>query len=796
MTQTNLDENERTRLEARHRILVRAIAASVVSVGCLVLAGWIFGIEILVQGRPGYNHMRFNTALCLVVSGVALWLTSIEGSEWRCRLAQFCGLFVFIVALSTLMEQTLGWDLHIDQLLWKDIWSASQPGRMVPITAICFGLVGIFLIFSRAERASLVGVAQFSAVLANLAAQWAVLDVIFRSDKASRVAIHTSLMLLVFSMGMLLTPCHEGFLAPLFGTTSGGRMLRRLLPTAILVPLAVGWMRWAAAQSDLIGDEAGIAIMVVVYSATLMAVILRTARSSDLIELERLRVQQKFGSFFSLPMHSLMAIVGVDGYFKQISPSWMRVLGYTEKELLARPYPEFVDPEDRAAVAARQAEIMAGQSAIDFEIRLLTRNGERRWLRWNVAMAESGLMYAIGEDVTDRKQAELELRRASLYARSLLEASLDPLVTISKDGKITDVNRATEQVTGVARERLIGNDFLNYFSDSQKARQGYEQVFAQGEVRNYPLEVRHTSGALTPVLYNASVFKNERGEVEGVFAAARDITEVRRVEQALQESQRHLEQHVMERTEQLAAANKELESFAYSVSHDLRAPLRHLDGFLGLLRGRCYEVLDEGGRHYIDIVLSSSRRLGALIDDLLQFSRLGRAAIRRAPVQPNEIIVELRQELQEAMQDRKVCWNVGPLPAVAADRGMFRQIFQNLLDNALKFTRTREAAEITIAGSHDADGNVVISVADNGVGFDMAYYNKLFQVFQRLHGEDAFEGTGIGLANVRKIVERHGGRVWAQSTLGKGAIFYVSLPPAGTIEAGEEHEPVEAHIAG
>jgi len=260
------------------------------------------------------------------------------------------------------------------------------------------------------------------------------------------------------------------------------------------------------------------------------------------------------------------------------------------------------------------------------------------------------------------------------------------------------------------------------------------------------------------------------------------------------ESHRHLEHRVEERTAELAVSNKELEAFAYSVSHDLRAPLRHLNGFLTLLRKRCYEGLDESGRHYIDAVLSSSQRLGTLIDDLLQFSRLGRAAIRKTQINPNELVDELRKELQTETDGRKVRWNVGALPAVTADRGMLRQVLQNLMDNALKFTRTREEAEINIAGARDEAGNVVISVADNGVGFDMEYYSKLFQVFQRLHGEDEFEGTGIGLANVSKMVERQEGHVWAQSTLGQGATFYVSLPPA-TIQMGEEHEPLEAHIA-
>lgn len=269
-----------------------------------------------------------------------------------------------------------------------------------------------------------------------------------------------------------------------------------------------------------------------------------------------------------------------------------------------------------------------------------------------------------------------------------------------------------------------------------------------------------------------------------------------RSSQEVLESHRHLEQRVQERTAELAASNKELGAFAYSVSHDLRAPLRHLDGFLTLLRQRSYDTLDDSSRHYIDAVLTASKRMGTLIDDLLQFSRLGRASMRKEVVMLNDIVTALKMELQHEIQGRKVLWNVGSLPPVTADRGMMHQVFQNLLANALKFTRTRQQAEIIITGALDEAGNVIVSVADNGVGFDMAYYDKLFQVFQRLHGENEFEGTGIGLANVRKIVERHDGRVWARSTLGTGTTFYVSLPTAATMQTGDEHESVKAHFTG
>jgi signal transduction histidine kinase len=245
---------------------------------------------------------------------------------------------------------------------------------------------------------------------------------------------------------------------------------------------------------------------------------------------------------------------------------------------------------------------------------------------------------------------------------------------------------------------------------------------------------------------------------------------------------------------QLAESMKELESFAYSVSHDLRAPLRHIDGFLTLLSNKNYATLDDSAKHYIDRTLEGSRRMGVLIDDLLQFSRIGRAEIHKMPVDLNAVIQDVLRELGPEIGNRNIDWQLTPLPTVAADKAMLLQVIENLVGNALKFTRGREPAKIEIGFQSGLNGEPVFFVRDNGAGFDMRYYNKLFQVFQRLHGEQEFEGTGIGLAISRSVVERHGGRIWAESSVGEGATFSFSLP-ANCIE-GELNHVAETHLVG
>src|SRR4030095_1878704 len=283
-------------------------------------------------------------------------------------------------------------------------------------------------------------------------------------------------------------------------------------------------------------------------------------------------------------------------------------------------------------------------------------------------------------------------------------------------------------------------------------------------------------GTAIIVASRQSLRRDERGADAAILEINRDITERKRAEEEIRKLNDELEQRVIERTTELEAINKELQAFTYSVSHDLRAPLRHMAGYAELLQKSAASILDEKGRRYMMMILESAKRMGDLIDDLLAFSRIGRAETQKTMVRLEQLVKEALNEVRQETDGRNIGWRIGALPDLYGDRSMLRLALVNLISNAIKFTRTRPQAEIEIGCADGKEDEIVVFIRDNGVGFDMKYVNKLFGVFQRLHRAEEFEGTGIGLATVQRIIHRHGGRVWAEGLVDRGATFYFSVP--------------------
>lgn len=465
----------------------------------------------------------------------------------------------------------------------------------------------------------------------------------------------------------------------------------------------------------------------------------------------------------------------------QVNGALADLLGTSRAELETQGLAAFLQAEGAQPEARLLEGLLEGTLPVLRQTRAYRQaSGDTVWVdETSFVRTEAGTQtrerFSLLVNITQLKSEEHALLEKVAYTRSLIETSLDPLVTISAAGKIEDVNEATVQATGLPRSLLVGRDFADFFTEPERAKAGYQKVFTEGLVRDYPLTLRHLSGTLMPVLYNASTYRGAGGQVIGVFAAARDVTQIRRMEEQLRSLNTSLEQKVQDRTTELSQANQELESFAYSISHDLRAPLRAIDGFsLKLVRGYG-DQLDPEGRRLLQVVRDNALRMGQLIDDLLRFSRLGRRALESSPVEMEVLARGVAAELLDLEGDRQIAITWGALPPAQGDPGLLREVWLNLLANAIKFTRQRPVAHITVGGAVEG-GEVRYWVQDDGAGFDMAYADKLFGVFQRLHRQDEFEGSGVGLALVQRILNRHGGHIEGEGHPDGGATFRFSLP--------------------
>jgi PAS domain S-box-containing protein len=1167
--QVELDPSILRRLDQ----FVSGCSVLAVAFGMWVLTGWMFHLARMKTILLGRVAVKANTAACFLLIGLALSILKRENtgidSGWRLA-AKIAAILASVVGLISFLEFAVGWNLGIDQLLFaagaEDIPGSVRPGLMSPLAA--FGFFGLGFVLLVLDSTSKLG--RWSSQLlpcgVAIAAIFGVLDfVLDPTTTHTHISPITAFVLFLFAFGVMFARPQWGLGALVAGVTLGSALTRRLLPAAIFAPLVIGWLRWKGQNAGLLSDWAGVALMTGLLIVLLSGLTVWTGFTVDRSERERQRSQDSIGRLASIVECSSDAIIGktLEGIVTDWNPGAEAIYGYSAQEIIGQPIFVAIPPNRREEFDTILDKIRRGQRVTHYVTERLRKDGQTVFLSLSVSPVTDKTGQIVGvstvaRDVTERRRAEENLRTASLYTRSLLEASLDPLVTISREGKITDVNQATEKVTGVSREQLIGSDFSDYFTDPESARQGYKRVFEQSTVQDYPLAIRSTGGKITDVLYNASVFRNEAGLVQGVFAAARDITERKRAERALRtlsacnealvrardeqnllqricdlavslggyrmawvgyaehderktvrpvaqsgveagyldtvditwadeergrgptgtairtsiatacrdvttdprfapwrenavrrgyhsslvlplkdgegamgaisiyadevgafdEAEQHLleelannlsygivslraraehqrrgeeirllnqelEKRVQDRTAELrdserrvrrklesilapegdlgnleladildipaiqsllndfysvvhvttalidlqgevlavvgwqkicmqfhrqhpetckncvesdmqlsagvpegefkiykcknnlrdvatpmmvggqhmgnlfcgqfffedesidydafrsqarqygfneddyiaalnlvprlnraavdasmaflaklarmisqlsysgiklarsatqigranaelAASVKELEAFTYSVSHDLRAPLRHIGGFSKILSEEFGPDLPDDAQHHLRRIQDGTRRMGLLVDDLLNLARVGRRDLSLQVSGLKSIIDEVITELAPECAGRQMEWKIGDLPFVECDPGLMKQVFQNLLSNAVKFTRPRTHAVIEV-GQKNEDGTPVVFVRDNGVGFNMKYSDKLFGVFQRLHRSEDFEGTGVGLATVQRIIQKHGGRIWAEAELDKGATFYFTL---------------------
>ncbi len=493
---------------------------------------------------------------------------------------------------------------------------------------------------------------------------------------------------------------------------------------------------------------------------------------------------------------NLVLITDAHGCTEWVNPAFTARTGFTLEDMFGKKPGHLLQGagSDQEVVSKIGAALREGRS-IRTELTNYTKAGEPYWVQLQItpirnAAGEIEQYVSVQSDASDRHRAELEIRALNtglekrVQERALqlaqFKSALDRhgLVVISDaQGIITYVNDRVCDLTGFSREELVGSTHRLLNSGHHPAA-FFAELWAtiqSGKVWHGEILNHTRTGAPLWVDTTIVPFVNEAGVPDQYISIQTDVTERRIAEERVTQLYREVEAGGA----QLREANRELESFAYSVSHDLRAPLRHIHGYLDMLRRATAGQLSEKAERYVQTAASASVQMGQLIDDLLAFSRMGQAEMRLERVDLDGLVREVVVGLG-GNDGARVEWDIAPLPHVAGDAAMLRQVLVNLIGNAVKYSGKREVARVMIAPVGVEDGRMVFAIRDNGAGFDMAYAGKLFGVFQRLHHENEFEGTGIGLAIVRRILLRHGGRIWAESAPEQGATFFFTLALAGS----------------
>jgi len=479
------------------------------------------------------------------------------------------------------------------------------------------------------------------------------------------------------------------------------------------------------------------------------------------------------------------------GVFVRMNDTELSWLGYSREEIIGNlKFVDVVAPECVQTVHDNFPRLTNGGVTINLEYTMLRKDGSTFPVSVNaVPLLDAGGNFVMSRttmfDITAQKEAENQIRMTNAFLDTLVE-NIPSMIFVkeAKTLRFARINKAEEEFLGIPREVLVGKTDYDFFPREQSdffTAKDREVLQSAGAVHVFEEQLT-TNGVTRYLRTRKTALRDANDEPQYLLGISDDITAQKRSEESIRE----LNASVAMRANQLEAANKELESFSYSVSHDLRAPLRAIDGFTRIFEEDYGATVDEEGRRLLKVIRDNSQRMGVLIDDLLAFSRLGRQPLSAAPIDMTALAEEALAEIRNSGLNIHAEVLIPRLPAVKADPVLLRQVWVNLLSNAIKYSSTRISPKIEVGCivPKDPHDDRTYFVKDNGAGFDMRYYDKLFGVFQRLHSVEEFAGTGVGLAIVHRLITRHGGRVWAEAELDKGATFFFSLP------AGEQHDRV------
>ena len=799
------------------RPLARAASATgwaSVAIGGLALLGWLAHVPVLTQVSPGWTAMRVSTALSFILCGLALVELTRAGLRPRQRRVAL-GATVLIVSLGlwALIECLAGVTPSIDRALAGLLNRADAfPAQVSPIAALNVALGGVSLL-GLALRGKLAVVSRVGAVLLTLTALLGIIvyaygDVALHAvAPLSHMAAPTALGFLSLGVGVLCAWGDEGPLAVLLGRGLGSVLARRALPLAIGLPLLAGWL-------TLTGDRVGLfdiqfamglvaLINVMIFTAVIFAGGLWLNRVDEQRAVSEARLERSERHFRALA-ESLPQLVWTcegAGPCDYLSPQWLEYTGKPELEQLGSGWLEQIHSDDRAHTLAAWKEAVAKAGRLDTEFRVRRHDGVYRWFKTRAVplLSEGKIVKWFGSntDIQDLRDARGVLEQLNQSLERRVEERTNALWNALERLRVTTealranetllrefVKHAPAAIAMLDRDLrylqasdrwildyrlnpndLIGRSHYEVFPDvPQRWKDLHQRVLAGAVEKCEEDPFPRAGGHVDWLQWEARPWRLADGSIGGIVFFTQVITARKQMELALREQRLELER-----------SNQDLEQFAYVASHDLQEPLRAVSGCGQILKRRYGQgKLEPAGEQLIEHMVQGAARMQALILDLLAFSRVGARGHELVSTDSAQALARAVKLLESAIAESQVELEVGDLPRVRGDAEQLGQLFQNLVANAIKY-RGPEAVRIAIGARPSSDG-YEFWVRDNGIGIEPQYFEKIFVLFQRLHTREEYPGTGIGLAICKRIVERHGGRIWVESQLGKGSTFHFTLP--------------------
>lgn len=791
----------------------KCLSIAVIVVGCLVILGWQFDIDVFKRPVPHLVAMNPLTAVLLILSGFTLLLT-ISSKEKEKRSVYLLPASILISSLGAIKLVSLffHYKIPIDTFLYSSSLQqdiiGNFPNTMAPNTASNFLLTGLALILFNSANNRRPMIAQVIALTVLFLSLLSLLGYLYEVNsfyglqKYIPMSVHTAITFFLLSIAMIFVYPEQGIMRNFTSTYAGSTSARLLIPAAIIIPASLGYIRLLGDWNGIYSKEFGVAILMlsiiitffllITYNASLLNKkdALRKEAEDNLkrtnadlekqIEKRTKEIINNEKRFRSMIENSsdIISLTDENNNLIYINSAIESISGYNHNELKSFDRFYNLSAEDSQTANNNLDNVLKNPGvSIPVSLRIVHKNGKAIWLEGTMKnMLHDDSIHAIVSnyrDVTERKEAEIKAEESEKKIWNTLDKMMEGIQIIDRNWKYIYVNEAVAQQGKYTRNELLGHTMIEKYPGIENSE--LYKAISDCLIKKTPAflenEFEYNNG--TKGWFELSI----QPVPEGVFILSIDITQRKAAQFEIKKMNEELEERVKERTLQLEVVNKELESFSYSISHDLRAPLRAVNGYAKMIEEDYEKVLDEEGKRLLNIVQSNAKKMGILIDDLLAFSRLGRKEIKKSEINVKELLEATLSELSKSFEHSAKIYTE-ELNNILADYTLISQVFFNLISNAVKYSSKKENPVVTI-GSEIKENDVIYKISDNGAGFDMKYGHKLFGVFQRLHSAEEFEGTGVGLAIVQRIINKHGGRIWAEGKVDEGAIFYFSLPLKG-----------------